>query len=117
VGVFIEAMVATISGRMAIAGTLLFSASVIGACESQEGRRVYEAACASCHEVGAHGAPRAGSNGEWAARIARGKESLYRSAIDGRTNGDRIMPPRGGERRLTDAEVRAAVDYLVDGAR
>ena len=102
---------------MAIVGALLLLATVIGACESQEGRRIYEAACASCHEVGAHGAPRAGSSSEWAARIARGRESLYRSAIEGRTSGDRIMPPRGGERRLTDAEVRAAVDYLVERAR
>jgi cytochrome c5 len=77
------------------------------------GRRTYESWCASCHEVGAHGAPRAGHASDWAPRVARGRETLYGVALNGRTSGDRIMPPRGGHPQLTDVEVKAAVDYLL----
>lgn len=90
----------------AIAGNELLAAR-------DPGRRTYESWCASCHEVGAHGAPRAGHAADWAPRVARGREALYRVALNGRTSADRIMPPRGGRPQLTDAEVKAAVDYLL----
>ena len=81
------------------------------------GKAVYDRQCAACHEVGAHGAPRAGHRDEWTARLARGDESLYGAALRGMTSGDRHMPPRGGDPKLTDREVKAAVDYLVARSR
>lgn len=110
------------TSRTALAGTLALAAVVAVVAGSEllsarsPGRITYEATCASCHDVGAHGAPRAGHALDWAPRIARGREDLYEVAMKGKTAGDRIMPPRGGDARLTDEQVRQAVDYLVDHA-
>ena len=108
------------TSRTALAGTLVLATVLVAVAGSgflsapSPGRRTYESACASCHEVGAHGAPRAGRAEDWAPRMAHGRASLYEVALKGKTSGDRIMPPRGGDARLTDAQVKQAVDYLVD---
>ena len=47
-------------------------------------------------------------------RIAQQRQTLYRHAIDGFVGADyAIMPARGGNDELTDAEVKAAVDYML----
>jgi cytochrome c5 len=84
---------------------------------ANEGERVYELSCAACHAVGSYGAPRTGRPEDWAPRLARGERSLYEAALKGKTTGDRFMPPRGGNPRLTDAEVKGAVDYIVARSR
>lgn len=81
------------------------------------GKAVYDRQCAACHEGGAHGAPRAGQQDEWTARLARGDESLYDAALRGKSSGDRHMPPRGGDPGLSDSQVKAAVDYIVTRSR
>ena len=46
--------------------------------------------------------------------MAKGKEALYKSALGGLTGPKGTqMPPRGGNDKLTDAEVKAAVDYMM----
>ena len=106
------AVVAALAGILfTIAGTQLLS-------PAHPGKQTYEHACAACHDVGAYGAPRAGRVEDWAPRLARGEESLYAAALTGRNSaGDRLMPPRGGNPKLSDEEVRAAVDYLVGRSR
>lgn len=74
------------------------------------GEAVYRKACATCHDEGAVGSPRLGNQSFWRKRIKQGREVLYRHAIEGFRN----MPPRGGVATLTDKEVRAAVDYIID---
>ncbi len=81
------------------------------------GKAVYERQCAACHEAGAHGAPRAGKPDDWSPRLARGDQSLYDAALRGKSSGDRHMPPRGGDPKLSDNEVKAAVDYIVARSR
>jgi len=46
-------------------------------------------------------------------RIATGKESLYKSALHGKN----AMPAKGGMASAPDADVKAAVDYLVTQAK
>ena len=48
-------------------------------------------------------------------RLGKGRAELYKSSIEG-FSGYFPMPPRGGNPNLTDEEVRAAVDYLLDQA-
>jgi len=50
----------------------------------------------------------------WMARLAKGRNALVHSALNGFTGptGEE-MPPRGGRPELTDAEVMAAVDYII----
>lgn len=74
------------------------------------GKSVYEKTCALCHGPGLAGAPKYGNKAEWAARLKAGTAKLYASALKGTANG---MPGKGGNLTLSDAEVKAAVDYLV----
>ena len=47
-------------------------------------------------------------------RIAQGKDTLYKHAIEGFTGAKGMMPARGGGASLTDDEVKAAVDFMAD---
>ncbi|WP_104203191.1 c-type cytochrome [Billgrantia saliphila] len=75
-----------------------------------DGEAIYNQACMACHMTGAAGAPRRGEAGEWEGRIDQDIETLYDHAI----NGIGAMPPKGGNMGLSDDEVRAAVDFLVE---
>jgi len=78
-----------------------------------DGNKTYSAACAMCHAAGVAGAPKAGDKAAWKPRIAQGKDVLYTSAIKGKN----LMPPKGGAVSLSDADIKAAVDYLVGQAK
>lgn len=73
------------------------------------GSRVYASICQACHMTGAAGAPVVGNAAVWAPRIAQGVDILYASSL----NGKGAMPPKGGNPSLSDAEIKAAVDYMV----
>lgn len=75
-----------------------------------EGQLVYQDACASCHETGIQGAPITGNRDAWAGLLLKGRETLVRNTID----GIGTMPPRGGVPGLTDAEIAAAVGYMIE---
>jgi cytochrome c5 len=77
------------------------------------GQQVYQSACVACHGAGIAGAPKVGDIGQWAARIAKGVDTLYASAVNGVQGSAGVMPARGGNPALSNAEVRAAVDYMV----
>jgi cytochrome c5 len=78
------------------------------------GRVIWLETCEGCHGYGIAGSPKIGDLGAWAPRLAKGKEVLYLHALDGVFGkGSTFMPPRGGNEKLTDDEVRAAVDYMV----
>lgn len=79
----------------------------------KDGPTVYNSVCGACHGSGAAGAPKTGDKGAWAGRIAAGKSALYASAINGKGG----MPAKGGMASLSDAEVKAAVDYLVNQSK
>jgi cytochrome c5 len=76
------------------------------------GKKLYEAACQACHATGAAGAPKFGDKAGWAPRLKKGTEVLHANAI----KGIGAMPPKGGA-TASDAEVKAAVDYLVSSAK
>lgn len=80
----------------------------------QQGRAVWMGTCRGCHDVGIAGAPRLGDAKAWAPRIAQGRERLHAHARDGWFGpGGTMMPARGGNEALSDAELAAAVDYMV----
>ncbi len=78
-----------------------------------DGEAIYNQACMACHMTGAAGAPIRGNEGHWAERMEQGMETLYEHSI----NGIGAMPPKGGHMGLSDDEVRAATDYLVEPTR
>lgn len=79
----------------------------------RDGATVYNTLCSACHATGVAGAPKTGDKAAWAPRIATGSAALLKSA----TEGKNAMPARGGAADLTDAELKAAVDYLVGKAK
>lgn len=81
------------------------------------GQSVFATACVVCHGAGVAGAPRLGDKADWTPRLAQGTEVLYRHAIEGYTGSKGVMPPKGGNMNLADADVRSAVDYMVAQAR
>lgn len=74
---------------------------------------VYNGLCMSCHDTGAAGAPKRGDAAAWAPRIEQGIATLYDHSI----NGIRGMPAKGGNPKLSDDEVKSAVDYIVEASR
>ncbi|MFZ1234862.1 MAG: c-type cytochrome [Thiofilum sp.] len=84
-----------------------------GASSTVEGEKVYKSLCFSCHDVGVSGSPKLTDKAAWAPRIATGMETLYTSALKGKN----LMPARGGNPALTDAQIKAAVDYMVVQAK
>ncbi|MGK2940731.1 MAG: c-type cytochrome [Immundisolibacter sp.] len=75
-----------------------------------DGAAVYQQACFSCHASGVAGAPKLGNAEDWAPRLAQGIETLHQNSLQ----GIRAMPPKGGFMNLSDEQVEAAVDYMVD---
>ncbi len=82
------------------------------ASNSISGEKIVQANCAMCHAGGLMASPKIGDIAQWAPRISQGKETLVKNAI----NGIRMMPPKGGNVRLTDEEVTAAVVYMVNAS-
>jgi cytochrome c5 len=76
------------------------------------GKKLYDTVCVACHAAGIAGAPKTGDKTAWKPRIATGKETLYNSALHGKN----AMPAKGGS-SAADADVKAAVDYLVSQAK
>ena len=77
-----------------------------------EGKALYDKACFACHAAGVAGAPKFGDKAAWAPFIAQGMETMVKIAISGKG----AMPPKGGS-AASDAEIHAAVQYMVDNAK
>ncbi|MGH8544009.1 MAG: c-type cytochrome [Gammaproteobacteria bacterium] len=77
-----------------------------------KGKAVYDGSCFACHTSGVAGAPKLGDKAAWEPRVSQGMETLVARAIQGFGK----MPPKGGA-DLTDADVKAAVMYMVDQSR
>lgn len=85
--------------------------------ENTVGKATFNKVCAVCHAAGVAGAPKPGDKADWGPRIAQGKEVLYKHAIEGFTGSKGQMPAKGGSPALSDAEVKAAVDYMADQSK
>jgi len=79
-----------------------------------EGEAVYRRVCAGCHDKGISGAPKLGDRESWKVRIPTGIGNLVRNAIEGYQGNQGVHPPRGGDRSLSDAQIEAAVRYMVE---
>jgi cytochrome c5 len=79
----------------------------------EAGRAIWMGTCRNCHLLGVAGAPAVNDFPQWEARLAKGKDALYQSALHGVRGDDGLyrMPPQGGNQRLSAEQVRLAVDY------
>lgn len=80
------------------------------------GEKVYKSTCSICHYSGLKGAPRLGSKSDWRLRLTEDREILYQRAIKGYIGSKGSMPSRGSNSTLSEAEVKAAVDYMYEHA-
>ena len=76
------------------------------------GEALYKQACVACHAAGVAGSPKFGDKEAWAPRIKTGLDMLTASVIKGKG----AMPARGGS-AAPDADIRAAVEYMVSAAK
>jgi cytochrome c5 len=78
-----------------------------------DGKTIYGNLCHSCHDAGVGGAPKITDKAVWAPRVAEGIDTLVKHAIEGYTGKTGVMPPRGGNASLNDAQVKATVEWIV----
>lgn len=76
------------------------------------GKALYAQVCQACHAAGVLGAPKFGSKEDWAPRLKESMDTVYNYALHGKG----AMPPKGGS-NASDADVKAAVDYMVNAAK
>ena len=76
------------------------------AAAAADGKEVYAKACAVCHVAMP---PKLGDKAAWAPRIAAGTDALIAAVIKGKG----AMPPKAGNSSLSDADIKAAVEYMV----
>src|SRR5262245_1629715 len=98
---------------------IVITALALGAAFSQcataqvtalSGKEVVDAVCANCHASGANGAPKIGDAQAWKKRAVLGLSSLTDHAL----TGIRKMPAHGGNKTLSDMEIKRAVPYMVN---
>ena len=75
---------------------------------SQAGKTLYTQVCQACHAAGVLNAPKFGDKDAWAPRLKEPIDTVYNYALHGKG----AMPPKGGS-NASDADVKAAVDYMV----
>ena len=78
-----------------------------------DGKRVYESTCMACHGTGVANAPKFGDKKAWAMHLTHGTEHVYENALKGKG----AMPPKGGNLTLSEAEVKTAVDYMLEAVK
>jgi len=75
--------------------------------------KMYNASCKLCHATDNMGAPAVGDANSWADVMAKGMDKVVHNAIAG-TGG---MPPKGGNMDLSDADVKAIVEFMVNSSK
>lgn len=91
-------------------------AGLLGACDQGEsaehpGKQTYERYCYTCHAAGLAGAPALDDSEAWAPRLARGRDALLKSVVQGMPPG---MPPKGLCNTCTEDKLRESVDYMIE---
>jgi cytochrome c5 len=77
----------------------------MGQVAAADGKAVFDKTCAGCHA--AMSPKLTGEKAKWEPLLKQGKAALAASVIKGKG----AMPPKGGA--ASDADVKAAVDYMV----
>ena len=78
-----------------------------------QGEVIYGKLCTACHGTGAAGAPML-LKSLWAPRVAQGFDTLASHAVVGYQGSAGMMPARGGNPSLSDEQVKATVQRMID---
>jgi cytochrome c5 len=96
--------------KASIYAYLLIAAVATTGVALADGQAVYDANCAMCHKMMK---PKTGDKAAWAPLISQGVDALTATTIKGKG----MMPPKGGKPNLSDADIKAAVQYMVDKSK
>ena len=107
-----ELMMADPNAPPPVAAVVATAAAAAAPAGKPDGKKIYDSVCFACHAAGVAGAPKYGDKAAWAPRIKTGMDTLYGAVIKGMN----AMPPRAGT-QLSDAELKAGVDYMVAAAK
>lgn len=108
-----KAVAEEVAARLKPVGEVAIGEVKVAAGGAVDGKKVYESICQACHATGAAGAPKVGDKSAWGPRIGQGKDTLFKHANAGFTGKAGVMPAKGGNPALSDAEIKAAVDHMV----
>lgn len=78
--------------------------------QARSGKAVYEVSCLACHGAGVAGAPKVGDAAAWESRARQGMAMLFEHA----TKGLNAMPAMGTCADCSEAELQAAISYMLD---
>jgi len=85
----------------------------VSAMAERDGATIYNTKCLACHMTGVAGAPKTGDAAAWAERMKPGMDAVLASAKKGKG----AMPPMGTCMDCSDAELTAAIQYIVDNSK
>jgi cytochrome c5 len=80
-----------------------------GLARASDGKEIYNQACAMCHVPGLANAPKFGDKAAWEPRVKTGRDALMQAVLKGKG----AMPAKGGNPKLTDEQVGAALDFML----
>lgn len=89
------------------------AAAPAAAGKADVGQALYNQACQACHVSGAANAPKFGDKAAWGPRLSAGVDALTQSVIKGKG----AMPPKGTAMSASDADIKAAVQYMVNAVK
>ena len=85
----------------------------MGQVAAADGKAVYDKTCAVCHAAGVAGAAKLGDKAKWEPLAKQGPDALAASVVKGKG----AMPPKAGNASLSDADIKAAVEYMLSQAK
>lgn len=100
-----------LTGLLVVAGC---SSEAETAAAKHPGEQIYLNTCFSCHASGMAGAPAVGDAEAWSARVAKGRDALLQSTLEGMPPG---MPAKGLCADCTDEELGQAIDYMIENSQ
>ncbi len=80
---------------------------------SHPGKEGYDKNCAVCHATDTMGAPRLGDSEAWAKITKQGLQKTMIHTIEG-IGG---MPPKGGNKDLTEWQIQLILDYMISNSK
>lgn len=108
-GVYSTVILGVVTGAVLLAACSEKQPAPEAVKQVSQGELVYNKSCKVCHAQGLNGAPILGNKKMWSKRAPQGIEVL----VDHASNGFGLMPAKGGNAQLSDAEIQAAVEYMI----
>ena len=71
-----------------------------------DGKEIYNKSCALCHNALP---PKLGDKAAWEPRLKQGNDALVAAVLKGKGT----MPAKGGNAALSEADIKASVEYMV----